>query len=114
MVVQARAAATRRRIIEAAVTLFAENGYGETGLVDVLQHAGVSKGPSTTTSTQGSGRLGHHRGVPSTARGSGRLARRFRRAHLEGIIRATFAVQCLMRSDLTIKIGQNSPRRSRR
>ena len=25
---------------------------------------------------------------------------------MEGIIRATFAVQCLMRSDLTIKIGQ--------
>ena len=41
---QARAEATRRRIIEAAVDLFSELGYGETGLADVLQRAGVSKG----------------------------------------------------------------------
>lgn len=44
MVVQARAEATRRRIIESAVDLFDELGYGETGLADVLQRAGVSKG----------------------------------------------------------------------
>ncbi len=41
---QARAEATRRRIIDSAVDLFAELGYGETGLADVLGRAGVSKG----------------------------------------------------------------------
>lgn len=41
---QARAEATRRRIIDSAVELFDELGYGETGLADVLQRAGVSKG----------------------------------------------------------------------
>ena len=44
MVLQARAEATRRRIIDSAVDLFDELGYGETGLADVLQRAGVSKG----------------------------------------------------------------------
>ena len=44
MALQARAEATRRRILESAVDLFSELGYGETGLADVLQRAGVSKG----------------------------------------------------------------------
>jgi AcrR family transcriptional regulator len=44
VVLQARAEATRRRIIESAVDLFDELGYGETGLADILQRAGVSKG----------------------------------------------------------------------
>lgn len=44
MALQARAEATRRRIIDSAVDLFDELGYGETGLADVLQRAGVSKG----------------------------------------------------------------------
>jgi AcrR family transcriptional regulator len=44
MALQARAEATRRRILDSAVDLFDELGYGETGLADVLQRAGVSKG----------------------------------------------------------------------
>jgi AcrR family transcriptional regulator len=44
VVLQARAEATRRKIIDSAVELFGELGYGETGLADVLQRAGVSKG----------------------------------------------------------------------
>lgn len=44
MALQARAEATRRRIIASAVQLFNELGYGETGLADVLERAGVSKG----------------------------------------------------------------------
>lgn len=44
MALQARAEATRRKILESAVDLFSELGYGETGLADVLQRAGVSKG----------------------------------------------------------------------
>lgn len=41
---QARAEATRRKILDSAVELFTDLGYGETGLADVLQRAGVSKG----------------------------------------------------------------------
>ena len=41
---QARAEATRRRILDSAVALFSELGYGDTGLADVLNRAGVSKG----------------------------------------------------------------------
>lgn len=41
---QARAQATRQRIIAAAVTLFSERGYGETGLADIQQRADVTKG----------------------------------------------------------------------
>jgi AcrR family transcriptional regulator len=41
---QARAEATRRRILDSAIDLFSELGYGETGLADVLARAGVSKG----------------------------------------------------------------------
>ena len=44
MALQARAEATRRKILDSAVDLFSESGYGETGLADVLQRAGVSKG----------------------------------------------------------------------
>lgn len=44
MALQARAEATRRRILESAVDLFDELGYGETGLADILQRAAVSKG----------------------------------------------------------------------
>lgn len=44
MAIQARADATREKIIEAAVDLFSRLGYGETGLSDVIDHAGVSKG----------------------------------------------------------------------
>lgn len=44
MALQARAEATRRRILDSAVDLFDELGYGETGLADVLQRANVSKG----------------------------------------------------------------------
>lgn len=44
MVIQARAEATRKRIIEAAVRLFTDLGYGDTGLADVMHRAEVSKG----------------------------------------------------------------------
>lgn len=44
MPLQARAEATRQKILDSAVELFDEYGYGETGLADVLQRAGISKG----------------------------------------------------------------------
>lgn len=44
MVVQARAEATRQTIIDAAVELFGEVGYGNTGLNDIFARAQVTKG----------------------------------------------------------------------
>lgn len=44
MVVQARAEATRQKIIDAAVELFGTIGYGETGLADIMARADVTKG----------------------------------------------------------------------
>ena len=41
---QARAEVTRRRIIDAAIDLFAEAGYGGTGLAEILKRADVTKG----------------------------------------------------------------------
>ncbi len=41
---QARAEATRKKIIDTAVELFIDLGYGETGLAEILQRADVTKG----------------------------------------------------------------------
>lgn len=44
MVTQARAGATRQKIIDAAVDLFTDKGYAETGLNDLCQAADVTTG----------------------------------------------------------------------
>ena len=44
MALQARAEVTRQAIIEAAVDLFEEVGYGDTSLTDIINRAGVTKG----------------------------------------------------------------------
>jgi AcrR family transcriptional regulator len=41
---QARSAATRRKIIDAAVELFDAAGYANTGLGDIVERAGLTKG----------------------------------------------------------------------
>lgn len=41
---QPRAVETRQKIIDAAVELFAEKGYAETGLNDLTARAGVTTG----------------------------------------------------------------------
>lgn len=41
---QARAEATRQSIIDAAVALFGDIGYGETDMIDVIEGAGTTKG----------------------------------------------------------------------
>lgn len=104
MPMQARAEATRRKIIDSAVDLFSELGYGETGLADVLQRAGVSKGAF------------YYHFESKEAVASAIIAEFDRRCdeimcaefdpdspRLEGLIGATFAVQNFMWSD---KIGQ--------
>ena len=107
MALQARAEATRRKIIDTAIELFSELGYGETGLADVLQRAGVSKGAFYY----------HFDSKEAVAKA---IIDEFdRRAAisvqenfdpdaptLEGIIRSTFAVQALMHRDATVQVGQ--------
>ena len=41
---QARSEATRRKIIDSAVKLFSEIGYPATGLGDIIERAGLTKG----------------------------------------------------------------------
>ncbi|MEI6252188.1 MAG: TetR/AcrR family transcriptional regulator [Mycobacteriaceae bacterium] len=106
MVLQARAEATRRRIIDSAVELFDELGYGETGLADVLQHAGVSKGAfyyhfdskeavATAIIDEYRRRVKeavHERTDPSAPA-------------LENIILATFTSAATIEADKTVRIG---------
>lgn len=44
MATQARAAATRQKIIDSAVQLFSDRGFAETGLNDISDHAEISMG----------------------------------------------------------------------
>jgi AcrR family transcriptional regulator len=106
VVLQARAEATRRRIIDSAVDLFDELGYGETGLADVLQRAGVSKGAFyyhfDSKEAVASAIIDEYR-------------RRIREAvrerddasapALESIIRATFTSASTIQADKTARIG---------
>jgi AcrR family transcriptional regulator len=41
---QARAEATRQSLIDAAVELFGDGGYGDTDMIDVIERAGTTKG----------------------------------------------------------------------
>jgi len=41
---QARAEATRGKIIDAAVALFTDSGYGDTDLSAIVRQAGITKG----------------------------------------------------------------------
>lgn len=104
MPMQARAEATRRKIIDSAVDLFSDLGYGETGLADVLQRAGVSKGAF------------YYHFESKEAVASAIIEEFDRRCdeimraefdgdapRLEGLIAATFGVQNFMWSD---KVGQ--------
>lgn len=47
---QVRAEKTRATIITAAADLFDRQGYEATSLSDIVEHARVTKGPSTSTS----------------------------------------------------------------
>lgn len=105
--IQARAVATRQRILDAAATLFAESGYGETGLAEVLQRSKVSKG-AFYYHFQSKEALAAAIIDEFELRCGEVVAKHFDLAspRLEGIIRSTFDVQCLMRSDTTFRIGQ--------
>ena len=107
MALQARAEATRRKIIETAVELFGQFGYGETGLADVLQRAGISKGAfyyhfdSKEAVATAIIEEFDNRAVIVVNENFDPTA-----PTLDGIIKSTFAVQGLMHLDPTTQIGQ--------
>lgn len=107
MALQARAEATRRKIIETAIELFSELGYGETGLADVLQRAGVSKGAfyyhfdSKEAVAKAIIDEFDNRAAVSVEANFDPAA-----PSLDGIIKSTFAVQALMHRDPTVQVGQ--------
>ena len=107
MALQARAEATRRKIIETAVELFGQIGYGETGLADVLQRAGISKGAfyyhfdsKEAVATAIIDEF-NNRAVTAVEENFDPAA-----PTLDGIMKSTFAVQALMHRDPTTQIGQ--------
>ncbi len=106
MALQARAEATRRRILESAVELFDEMGYGDTGLADVLQRAGVSKGAFyyhfDSKEAVAEAIIGEyrHRIIEAVGAGADRSAPR-----LERLIVGTFTAAAAIRSDRTVRIG---------
>ena len=105
---QARAEATRRRIIDSAVELFAELGYGETGLADVLQRAGVSKGAFyyhfDSKEAIAAALIDEYSRQLITA------AREFfdpDAPHMEGVIRTAFRVAEIIETDPTARVGND-------
>lgn len=104
---QIRAEVTRRRIIDAAVDLFDELGYGETGLADILVRADVTKGAF------------YYHFESKEAIASAIIDASFQTVvdaaatviepgapALENIIRATFVVADAMDNDRTVRVGK--------
>lgn len=104
---QARAQATRQRIVAAAVSLFSERGYGDTGLADIQLRADVTKGAFYY----------HFDSKEAVAAAviedfRSKLRTAFRTIvdppappGLAQVIRGTFAVARLMQSDDTVRVG---------
>ena len=103
---QARAEATRHKIIDAAVDLFEAVGYGDTDLTAIIKRAGVTKGAFYY----------HFEGKDQVAdaiidEGKVRLqqafvnADRFSSSALQCLVVATFEVARLMRTDRLVGIG---------
>lgn len=104
--VQARAQATRQAILDAAVRLFGEIGYGNAALSEVIEAAGVTKGAACY----------HFASKESVAvalveEADTRIAETIASvlAHpgpaLENLIRATFVIADLSQSDPAVHIG---------
>ncbi|MCK0174850.1 MULTISPECIES: ScbR family autoregulator-binding transcription factor [Mycobacteriaceae] len=103
---QARAELTRRRIIAAAVELFAERGYPATALGDIVERAGMTKGAlyyhfdckealAAAIVAEGGTRLAQ---IFDTIRASNPPA-------LEGIIHGTCLVVDQLRTDDLARVG---------
>jgi AcrR family transcriptional regulator len=107
MALQARARATREAIIHAAVEIFEDTGYGDTGLVDIINHAAVTKGAlyfhfstkeSVAAAIIGEAYARIHELVVCTLQDTSAPA-------LENFIRATFVVADRIRTDQVVRVG---------
>ncbi|WP_328358436.1 TetR/AcrR family transcriptional regulator [Mycobacterium sp. NBC_00419] len=104
---QARAEATRRRIMDAAVELFIDLGYGEAGLAEILARADVTKGAfyyhfeskEAVAAAIIDETYVKIAGAATTIIESSAPA-------VENIVRATFVVADLMASDRTVQAGK--------
>lgn len=103
---QARAEVTRGKIIDAAVELFAHEGYGDTDLASIVRQAGVTKGAfyyHFESKEQVADAI--------IAEGNSRLRKVFFDADqssssaLQNLILATFGVARLMRTDSLVGTG---------
>ena len=107
MVMQSRAQATRAAIIQAALELFEDIGYGGTGLTDIIQRAAITKGAFyyhfhtkeavAAAVVEGTYEEIHRILVTTIEAPSGPA--------LENLIRATFAVAEAMRRDQLLRVG---------
>lgn len=106
MIRQARSEETRRRIVAAAVELFSERGYAATGLADIVERVGMTKGAlyyhfdskealAAAIAAEGSARLTHTFDVISRAAPPA----------LEGIIHGSFLVVDQLRTDEFARVG---------
>jgi len=107
MALQARARATREAIIHAAIEIFEDIGYGDTGLIDIINRAGVTKGAfyyhfstkeSVAVAIIGEAYSRIHELVVRTMQDTSSPA-------LENFIRATFAVADRIRHDQVVRVG---------
>lgn len=108
---QARAEATRQKIIDTAVELFIDPGYGETGLAEILQRADVTKGAFYYhfDSKEAVAAAIIQQTERMVAEASIAIVESSPPA-LENIIRATFAVAQLRTHDRTVAVGKQLAR----
>ncbi len=108
---QARAEITRRRIIDAAIDLFAEIGYGETGLAEIVKRAQVTKGAfyyhfaskeavAAAIIEETQAKIVDTANQAAEGAGPG----------LESVIAKTFGIAGLVRTDRSISIGKELAR----
>ncbi len=104
MPVQARAEAMRQRIIDAAVDLFDEVGYGETRLTDIIDRSRVTKGAFyyhfPTKESVAAAIIDE-----ADARIRDAMLRSTTSRALENLVRATFVVADMVKHDQRVRVG---------
>ena len=104
---QVRAEVTRRRIIDAAVELFGDLGYGDTGLAEILHRAEVTKGAFYYhfDSKEAVASAIIDEGFQKVDAASSAVIESSSPA-LENVIRATFVVARVIESDKAVRVGK--------
>lgn len=108
MAVQSRAKATRQIIIDAAVELFVDKGYGDTGLSDITKQAHVTTGAFYYhfDSKEDLARAIMDQGWPKAVEVLDRYLSA-PAAGLEGVIAMTFTLSNLMKRDKSVWISNH-------